>query len=187
MRIIAGSLGGRRIVAPRGPHTRPTSDRVREALFSALGDVGGASVLDLYAGSGALALEALSRGAARAVCVERAPAALRCLGDNVRALGVADRCRVLALDVRRAGKSLAALGPFDLVLCDPPYAETARAVEALAALIATPGIVAPGARIVIEHAARDAVVAPRGTTHERTRRYGDTALSSWRVPTGDPF
>lgn len=177
MRIIAGSLGGRRIEAPRGRHTRPTSDRVREALFSALADVSGLSVLDLYAGSGALALEALSRGASHAVCVERAAPAIRCVSDNARALGVTDRCRVLALDVSRAKRTLAALGPFDLVLCDPPYAEAARAAAALEALIATPGILSANARIVIEHAARDSPPALAGTTHERTRRYGDTALS----------
>src|SRR6185295_8236746 len=96
MRVIAGRLGGRRLVAPRGLATRPTSDRVREALFSMLGDVAGAMVLDLYAGTGALAIEALSRGAERAVFVENARPALAALHENLGSLGLEGKAKVLA-------------------------------------------------------------------------------------------
>src|SRR5580692_6775643 len=133
MRVIAGRLGGRRLTAPRGMATRPTSDRVREALFSALGPLGGAAVLDLYAGTGALGIEALSRGAARATFVESARPALAALRDNLAALGLEGAARVLAMPVERAVTRLG--GAFDLVLADPPYAETAhvpRVIEALA-------------------------------------------------------
>src|SRR5262245_38060022 len=122
MRIIAGKLGGRRLVAPRGQGTRPTADRVREALFSALGDVAGAVVLDLYAGTGALGIEALSRGAERAVFVESARPALVALRDNLAATDLSAASRVIALPVARATVEIARQGPFDLVLVDPPYA-----------------------------------------------------------------
>src|SRR3954464_12918408 len=102
MRIIAGRLGGRTLVAPHGRGTRPTSDRVREALFSILGDLSGAEVLDLYAGTGALGLEAISRGAARATFVERARPALVALRANIDKLGVSSQCEVLTTTVERA-------------------------------------------------------------------------------------
>src|SRR5262249_36636856 len=102
MRVIAGHLGGRRLSAPRGLATRPTSDRVREALFSALGDVGGATVLDLYAGTGALGIEALSRGAAGATFVENARPALAALRGNLAALGLEEQARVIAQPVARS-------------------------------------------------------------------------------------
>src|SRR3954468_19260619 len=118
MRIVAGRWRGRRLVAPPGRTTRPTSDRVREALFSILGPLDGERVLDLYAGSGAVGLEALSRGAAEATLVERDPAALRALRANVEALG-AD-ARVIAGDVAAFLRSAAqADGHYDLVFLDP--------------------------------------------------------------------
>ncbi|HVY44643.1 MAG TPA: 16S rRNA (guanine(966)-N(2))-methyltransferase RsmD, partial [Minicystis sp.] len=124
MRVIAGALGGRRLVAPPGRATRPTSDRVREAVFSALGDVEGAVVLDLFAGTGALGIEALSRGAAHATFVENARASLAALRENLAALGLGATSSVIAQPAARAVASLAgAPGPaFDLVLVDPPYA-----------------------------------------------------------------
>jgi 16S rRNA (guanine966-N2)-methyltransferase len=175
--VIAGALGGRRLSAPRGERTRPTSDRVREALFSALGDVEGARVLDLYAGTGALAIEALSRGAASALLVEQAGAALRVLRENLAALGLDDRARVLGVAVERAVATV--VGPFDLVLADPPYADLAAAAEALATL--APRALDPQATVVLEHATRDAAPAIAGLEHARTRQYGDTALSFYRV------
>ena len=122
MRVVAGEFKGRRLQAPRGRRTRPTADRVREALFSMLGDVSGARVLDLYAGSGALGIEALSRGAESAVFVERDQQALAAMRRNLEAVGA-------EADVRRQDVSrfLARTeGTFDLVFCDPPYDGASR-------------------------------------------------------------
>ncbi|MBW2454297.1 MAG: 16S rRNA (guanine(966)-N(2))-methyltransferase RsmD [Deltaproteobacteria bacterium] len=178
MRVIAGSLRGRRLAAPRGRGTRPTPDRVREALFSALGSVEGLAVLDLYAGSGALAIEALSRGAVRAVAVERAAPALRALGQNLTDLELTDRCAVLALPVERSVRALAERGPFGLVLADPPYADLG-AGRAIARVLGGAQVVAPAARLVVEHAARSEPPEIAGAQWLRTRRYGDTALSQY--------
>lgn len=173
---MAGILGGRRLTAPRDAATRPTSEKVREALFSILGPVDGV-VLDLYAGSGALGLEALSRGAERAVFVESRRAALASLRENIEALGQSASATVLSCPVERAGGALAALGPFSLVLADPPYAlvDGEQAPRALASLCA--GRLAAGARVVLEHASRTEAPALAGLTLAQSRRYGDTALS----------
>jgi 16S rRNA (guanine966-N2)-methyltransferase len=170
--VIAGRLGGRRLSAPRGLATRPTSDRVREALFSALGDVQGARVLDLYAGTGALGIEALSRGAAQATFVESARPALAALRENLAALGIEGAARVLSQPVARALAGLA--GPFDLVFADPPYAALAEVPAALEALRPALG---EGARVVVEHASRDAAPAILGLTPRPSRVYGDTAVT----------
>ena len=172
MRVVAGELGGRRIVAPRGLSTRPTSDRVREALFSALGDVTGARVHDLYAGTGALAIEALSRGAAHATLVESERPALAAIRENVAALGLGLRAVIVASRVARTVPRLA--GPFDLAFVDPPYAALADAVAAIAALRAR---FAPSARVVLEHASRDAAPDVDGLARAEPRVYGDTALT----------
>src|SRR5947208_2259988 len=123
MRVIAGRLGGRRLKAPAGARTRPTAERVREALFAMLEDVADARVLDLFAGSGALGIEALSRGAASAVFVERDPAALRALRENLAALGLGrDVAEVRRSDAMRALHSAQRRGEnYDLVFIDPPY------------------------------------------------------------------
>jgi 16S rRNA (guanine966-N2)-methyltransferase len=184
MRVIAGSLRGRRFTAPRGRGTRPTPDRVREALFSALGSVVGMTVLDLYAGSGALAIEALSRGADRAVLVERAAPALRTLGRTLVDFGLAERSQLLALNVERAASALASRGPYDLVLADPPYADQG-AIPAIDRLLARDGMVTPSACLVVEHAGRD---EPPQLAHAellRCRRYGDTAVSFYDVRSSD--
>lgn len=175
MRVIAGSFRGRRLEAPRGRGVRPTSDRVREAVFGILGEaVAGARVLDLYAGTGALALEALSRGARSATCVERDPAALARLAANVAALGVADRVRVVRDDVLRFARR--AEGEWELALCDPPYADDLEAVgrEVVGGSLWTRAF-------VLEHAARaEPPPAPPGARAD-TRRYGDTAVTLyWR-------
>jgi 16S rRNA (guanine966-N2)-methyltransferase len=174
MRVIAGRLGGRRLGAPRGTATRPTSDRVREALFSALGDLGGAAVLDLYAGTGALGIEALSRGAARAIFVESARPALAALRANLAALGLEGLTRVVAAQVERAVTTLP--GPFDLVLVDPPYAALGGVPRVLEAL-AKAGAIAKDGRVVVEHAARDPAPPVAGLVARPTRTYGDTALT----------
>jgi 16S rRNA (guanine966-N2)-methyltransferase len=180
MRVIAGELGGRQIRAPGGRVTRPTSDRVREALFSMLGELAGMRVLDLFAGSGGLGIEALSRGAAQAVFVERNALALRTLRANLQALGlVAPRAQV------RRGDALAALRSarrrqetYDLVLIDPPYAQARSPIpdrwgpeftEALAPLLTK------AARVIVESDRR----APLrlDLQIERERRYGDTTIT----------
>lgn len=176
--MIAGELRGRRLVAPRGTATRPTSDRVREAVFSALGDFRGAVVLDLFAGSGAMAIEALSRGAAGAVAVERAAPALRALRQNVDSLELAGRLRVVGLPVERALTSVQSSGPFDLIFADPPYA--ALPAGNLAKLLAPYlALLAPAGGLVLEHAARDLPPSLSGLELSATRRYGDTAISRY--------
>jgi 16S rRNA (guanine(966)-N(2))-methyltransferase RsmD len=176
MRVIAGRLGGRRLTAPRGLATRPTTDRVREALFSSLASVEGARVLDLYAGTGALAIEALSRGAASAVLVETARPALAALRENLAALGLSGEASVLAEPVGRAAARLVAEGgaPFDLVFADPPYDDVDDALAALESLLPA---LAPEARVVLEHASRR---PPRPSSLlglVRARQYGDTTLA----------
>jgi 16S rRNA (guanine966-N2)-methyltransferase len=175
MRIVAGRLGGRRIDAPPGTDTRPTSDRVREALFSALGPLDGERVLDLFAGSGALAVEALSRGAASAVLVEKDGRAARTIQGNLKALDLAPPDAILrrrdalaALrDAREAGES------YDLVFLDPPYRLATGLGPELASALAP--VLAPGARVIGESDRRTPLDLPGlSTTFER--RYGDTLL-----------
>jgi 16S rRNA (guanine966-N2)-methyltransferase len=182
MRITGGSLRSRALRAPRGQATRPTSDRVREALFGILGSAGaleGARVLDLYAGTGALALEALSRGANRAVLVESSRDALAAIRANVAALGLDGRARVLACEVERALDRLSALGPFDLVLADPPWA-LVDSGDAPRALAAAASVVAPEGLVVLEHAARTPAPSIAGLLGDQSRRYGDTALTFYK-------
>ncbi len=177
-RIVAGVAGGRRIAVARGDATRPTTDRVREALFSTLGDVTGLRVLDGYAGSGALGLEALSRGAAHALLVERAPAAVTVLRANVAALGLTGaQVHAGPLGPLLAGAPPA---PYDLVLLDPPYAQDVAAD--LAALVGG-GWLAPGAEVVVERPVRGPEpVWPPGLSAARAKRYGATALWYVRTP-----
>lgn len=178
MRVIAGRLGGRRLKAPRGRDTRPTTDRVREALFSMLADMQGARVLDLFAGTGALGIEALSRGAAHVVFVERSSAALVALRANLADLGIgAEQTEV------RAGEALAALRTarerdetYDLVFVDPPYERARELGEALAGIL--PGLLAPGARVVVEADRRNP--AELGLPVAAHRRYGDTTITIHR-------
>lgn len=174
MRIVGGRLGGRRLAAPRGDGTRPTSEKVREALFSVLGDVAGLSVLDLYAGTGALALEALSRGAERAVCVESARAALDALRDNARSLGVS--LVVVPRPVERAATDVAPHAPFDLVFADPPYARVASG-ELAAAIARYVPLSSPNALFVVEHGAKTAAPTPEGLVVDETRTWGDTSIT----------
>ena len=173
MRIIGGTHKGRRIVAPKGADTRPTGDRVREALFNLVGPVAGASALDLYAGSGALGLEALSRGARRCLFVETDAAACRAIAANLETLGltgglVARRDVVAVLrEERAAGRR------HELVLVDPPYERWPelgpRLGELLAAVVAEPGIV------VVETDARVEPELPLDCV--TTRRYGSARLT----------
>lgn len=177
MRVIAGQLRGRALKAPPGDATRPTGARVKEALFSILGNVAELRVLDLYAGSGALGIEALSRGARSAVFVESARPALLCLRENLSTLGVEGASTTLALRAETAASSLRRLGPFDLVLCDPPWKDVPSARALLEALAAA-GLFAPGARIVLEHSAKAPPPTPESSLIRvcDERRWGDTAV-----------
>ncbi len=186
MRITGGRHRSRLLTAPRGDATRPTSDRVREALFAILGSstsFAGAEVLDLYAGTGALAFEALSRGAARATLVEPARAALDAIAQNARALGVSGDVRVIGSTVERAGRGLPPGVTFDLCFADPPYAQVAsgEAPRAIAALLPPDArLLSAGAPLVLEHGKADDAPALPGFTLDSTRRYGDTCLSFYR-------
>jgi 16S rRNA (guanine966-N2)-methyltransferase len=188
MRIIGGQDRGRRLRAPRGLRTRPTADRVRVTLFDVVGPaVRGARVLDLFAGSGAVGIEALSRGAARVVFVERDPAALRALRGNLAALGASRAAaRVVAGDVLAVLPRLVPPeGAFDLVFLDPPYAGT-LAARALAALPGS-GVCRPGAEVVVQHSTRTPLPPVAGLEpHRRPRRFGDTALTFLRVAAYTP-
>lgn len=182
MRITGGELRSRALKAPRGTETRPTSDRVREALFSMLvsagviGDERAPRVLDVYAGSGALAFEALSRGAPEAVLVDHAPPAVAVIRENARALGLTARVTVVPQRAERALASSALAGPFDLVLCDPPYAEvkTPGFGVLLAGLLTR---LSPEGLLVLEHASRDAPPELAFAEQRVTRRYGDTTVT----------
>jgi 16S rRNA (guanine966-N2)-methyltransferase len=151
MRIISGTLGGRRLTAPRGRDVRPTSERVREALFNRLGPLPGGAVLDLFAGSGALGFEALSRGAASCLFADDSPAAIASVRANIAALALAGRARVRRGDFQRVLRDEARVGNrYDLVLLDPPYAVAEGYAAALGELV--PAVLAPRAVIVIESA-----------------------------------
>jgi 16S rRNA (guanine966-N2)-methyltransferase len=170
MRIVAGTLGGRRLKAPAGRATRPTSDRVREALFSILGDLTGAHVLDLFAGSGALGIEALSRGASRAVFVDSDPRAIAAIRANVDALGIA-----APVHKRTALAYLnnASDGPFDLVFLDPPYSSASELAGPLSERL--PAVLTKSARIVSESDKRHPLNLTLPLLDERV--YGDTRIA----------
>jgi 16S rRNA (guanine966-N2)-methyltransferase len=180
MRIIAGDLKGQRLVAPRGWKVRPTSDRVREATFSTLGErVAGACVLDLYCGTGALAIEALSRGAERAVLVDRdtRPA----LG-NVERLGLRERAELVRADVAgwlQANSDPQSGGTFDLVFVDAPYRLADRVQQDL--ITHLPGLLAPDGRAIVESGARRSL-AIDSLERLRQRRYGAADVSIYRRP-----
>jgi len=173
VRVIAGTLRGATIFAPPGRATRPTSDRVREALFDLLGPVApGARVLDLYAGSGALGIEALSRGAAHATFVEIGRRARQALQRNLEKLRLTGRSRVLAVDA--ASPVALRDGPFDLVLADPPYG--AGVLADLPGRVAA--ALAPGGVLALEHAATDPPPDPPETLALwKSRRYGGTMVT----------
>lgn len=178
MRVITGTAKGYPLQAPRGDATRPTSDRVKEALFSSLqAMVPGAHVLDLYAGSGALGIEALSRGAASATFVEVGWRAVNAIEANLDTTGLVARAEVLALDVRVALRNLAGAGRrFDLVLVDPPYRlDRAELADVLEEVMAVSG---PGALVRLEQADRlaDDVAWPEGLTVDHHRTHGDTTV-----------
>lgn len=181
MRIVAGTHRGRSIRAPRGWDTRPTADRVRESLFGRLGPLDGVEVLDLFAGSGALGMEALSRGAAQAVLVDSAPAAVAAIRANAASLGLEDRCRIVRADWRPALRRLRGEGlRVGLCLLDPPYSLLPRIAEALGPALAP--VLAAGASVVIEHDADVAGELPGLPPAVADRRvHGDTAVTILRL------
>ncbi|MGV9326849.1 16S rRNA (guanine(966)-N(2))-methyltransferase RsmD [Streptosporangium sandarakinum] len=178
-RVIAGSAGGRRLAVPPGRGTRPTSDRAREGIFSTvgslLGPLDGARVLDLYAGSGAIGLEALSRGAAHALLVESDAKAVRTIRANIASLGLpgaelaADRVeRVLARGTAE---------PYDLVFADPPYAVADAEVRAVLERLRDHGWLAGDALVAVERESRGGALEwPSGYEEERVRRYGEASV-----------
>jgi 16S rRNA (guanine966-N2)-methyltransferase len=169
VRVVAGEFGGRRLRMPKGAATRPTADRVREALFSMLGDLSGARVLDLYAGSGALGIEALSRGADSAVFVERDRSAASVIERNLADLGLEQR--VIADDALRF--LARGQGVFDVVFCDPPYDSGPRIAGTLAERL--PALLADNARIVTESDKRNPLELSFPLVRERS--YGDTRIA----------
>jgi 16S rRNA (guanine966-N2)-methyltransferase len=194
-RVIAGEAGGRRLVVPAGRDTRPTSDRAREGLFatiaSMVGSLAGARVLDLYAGSGAVGLEALSRGAGHVLLVESGARAGRVIRANIEAIGlpgaelVTDRVeRVVA---RGPGPSVSQRR-YDIIFADPPYAQPDGEVSGMLEALADRGWLAPGALVVVERATRSGPVSwPAGFTADRARRYGEATFWYARAPSApDP-
>jgi 16S rRNA (guanine966-N2)-methyltransferase len=185
-RIIGGRDGGRRLRTPTGTATRPTSDRVREALFSTLeselGSLTGLRFLDLYAGSGAVGLEAMSRGAGVATLVESDRRTARIAQDNARTLGM-HRAEVVAQPVARV-VAQPPRAPYDVVFADPPYTLAAADVLEVLVLLVTHGWLATGAIVVLERSARSVEPDwPRGLRRERVREYGETVLCYLRAET----
>jgi 16S rRNA (guanine(966)-N(2))-methyltransferase RsmD len=181
MRIVGGSLGGRVLRAPPGAATRPTSEKVRQAIFNILPDPDGAHVLDVFGGSGALGIEALSRGAVHATFFEQAKPALAILRRNLEELGIADRATVVAGDAVSLVARHAPPAPYRLVFVDPPY----RSDLAVRAVLAIPPTnLAADAVIVIEHDKRNPPPDELGSLlRTDQRRYGDTLVSFYRVRT----
>ena len=181
MRVIAGTLKGRRLEAPSWPGLRPTSDKLRETLFNILAArVEGARVVDGYAGTGAVGIEALSRGAAHVTFVERDPRAVRLIEANLQRCRVSERYAIIRAGFEQAARRLAA-APFDLVFLDPPYGAgtLAAAIDASAGLTGADGV------LVVEHARRD-TPPERSGGYELTRSVvsGDSALAFYRVRKG---
>jgi 16S rRNA (guanine966-N2)-methyltransferase len=188
-RVIAGEAGGRRLAVPGGRDTRPTSDRAREALFSTivsmLGSLAGTRVLDLYAGSGAVGLEALSRGADHVLLVEQGARATRVIRENIEAIGLpgavlaADRVeRVLARGPAPAGSQDSTEGGrYDVVFADPPYALADTTVSQVLSLLAGQGWLAPGALVIVERATRSGPLNwPEEFVSAKSRRYGEATF-----------
>jgi len=178
MRIVGGTLRGRKIYAPRGRDTRPTSDRVREALFNILGDrVIGRRVLDLFAGTGALGLEALSRGAARAVFVDDNPRALAAIGRNIQALDLTHLTSIVKADLRRGpGPLKNEKTPFNLIFIDPPYGR--GLIRRAMTDISKAGLVSADSIVIAEHSSRDELSGlPENWLLTGEKSYGRTGIS----------
>jgi len=178
VRIIAGSRKGARIVAPKGHDTRPTADRVREAAFSLIGPVEGATVLDLFAGSGAMGLEALSRGAERAVFVESDRDAATTIERNLDKLALRGAAVIRSDALRALAQEAQAGRRYDLVLVDPPYGSFTRMQTALAAYL--PAVLAPDGLLVVETGAKEEPELPLEL--RTSRRYGAARVTLFEHP-----
>jgi 16S rRNA (guanine966-N2)-methyltransferase len=186
-RVIAGEAGGRRLAVPDGRDTRPTSDRAREGLFATVvsltGSLDGARVLDLYAGSGAVGLEALSRGAEHVLLVESGPRAARVIRDNIEAIGLAGAEVVTDRVERVLARGPASAEKYDVVFADPPYALAGDEVSAMLLTLSDHGWLAPGALVIVERATRSGPVSwPAGLRPDRARRYGEATFWYARAP-----
>ena len=181
--MIGGSIRGRKLRSTKGQRVRPTSSRAREAIFDILGHCQGLRVLDIFAGSGALGIEALSRGADFAVFVDRSSSAVRMIRQNLHECGLDLRSRVIQGEAGRILRKLAASGErFSLILIDPPYKK--GAVEKSLEVIAETGILAPGSMVVAEHHFSESMEHNiKGLERIDQRRYGDTAITFWRTST----
>ncbi len=181
MRIISGDFRGRKLMAPAGTATRPTSDRIREALFSHLeanfGSFEGRTVLDAFAGTGALGLEALSRGAAHATFVETGHDALQALAANITACHVEQRATVVRGNLFTLTSRLAPYGPFDLLFFDPPYVTPAADMLRLFEAFRQANLIEPGAYIMYEHQRNTPLEWPAAYNERHAARYGKTVLS----------
>ncbi|HZZ07109.1 MAG TPA: 16S rRNA (guanine(966)-N(2))-methyltransferase RsmD [Candidatus Binataceae bacterium] len=184
MRVIAGEVHGRRLRAPRGLVTRPATARVRASIFSRLAartEISGARVLDLFAGSGSLGLEALSRGAQHAVFVDSSRAAAMAIRDNLRVLGLEERAEVIVADVARA---IALLGArparFDLVFVDAPYRKDTSAAVLMA--LAADGLLGVDAHVVVRQAGRAPEISPAGLEAINCATLGDHRIALYRAP-----
>jgi 16S rRNA (guanine966-N2)-methyltransferase len=180
-RVIAGEAGGRRLTVPGGRDTRPTSDRAREGLFatisSILGSLAGSRVLDLYAGSGAVGLEALSRGAGHVLLVESGARAGRVIRENIATLGLPGAEVIVDRVERVLARGLAGDARYDVVFADPPYALGGEEVSAMLTALADRAWLAPGALVIVERATRSGPVRwPEGYVQDRARRYGEATF-----------
>ena len=184
MRIVGGALKGRRIVAPKGLDVRPTTDRVREALFNILAHMddapplSGARVIDLFAGSGALGLEAASRGAAFVLFVDTAEKARAAIRANVMELGLAGKTKIWRRDATKMGDAAPMRG-FDIAFLDPPYGK--QLAERALASLRDGGWLARSALVVVEESARAVITLPEGYEMRREKTYGDTRLLMARL------
>jgi 16S rRNA (guanine966-N2)-methyltransferase len=182
MRIIAGRFRGRPLSAPKGLTTRPTTDRVREALFQILGNLDDDNVVDVYAGTGALGFEALSRGATHATFVEPDRAAIAAIEKNAEKLGVVSQITLVRLPAEKAHARLERLAPFDLILADPPWPIAQEAALVVGKLFKDLG--RPGARVILGHPAKAPVTLPESVGLELVdrRSWGGSGLSFYAFP-----
>ena len=191
-RVIAGEAGGRRLAVPDGRDTRPTSDRAREGLFATIssilgspnpGSLAGTRVLDLYAGSGAVGLEALSRGAEHVLLVESGAQALRAIRANIDAIGLTGAAVIADRAERVLARGPADDHRYDIVFADPPYALADAEVSRVLILLAERGWLAPGALVIVERATRSGPLSwPGGFVPDRARRYGEATFWYGLVP-----
>ena len=181
MRVISGDLKGRRLITPEGMMVRPTGARAKEALFSIIGDwIVGAIFIDVFCGTGNIGIEAISRGAARCLFIERNPKVAEILRRNIKALDLGDRCRIMTLDALKAIRALGRQGEkADIIFLDPPYAYN-RVAEIIFALQEA-GLIAPEGMVIWQHGAKTIPQSAYGDVRlDTTRIYGDTGITFFK-------